>query len=158
MKTAIRYTLSFPSDLVCWLILAFIRVVWGSESEWKDGVWWVRLSEKSWPANTWFEKWGATTFGHGVMVSHKDHNWRGEGLRAHELVHVEQYEQESVQGAIIFVMMASTPWWWTGLIWWSIGGLLEMFTGFITAWLRGEKAYRGSHLEEAARAHGKSDD
>ena len=153
MKNLIKYAFCLPSDLVAWLVLIWVDLVWGGESEWKGGVWWVRLRENSWPARTWFKRWGATTFGHAVMVGHRLSTWKDEGLRGHEMVHVEQYEQEAVQGAILFAVFASLGWWWIGLIWWCLGGFIEMATGFFTAWLRGEPAYRGSHLEEAARGH-----
>lgn len=135
---------------------------------------------RGWPARTWYKEWGATTVGHVVMVNHgllvwADHHEEvhdrvlkmasGEGtllphflpiyytlrLALHELTHVEQYESEAQQNCVVFMpAFAATGHPVIGASLWAAGGLTCMFSGFCTAFLRGEHPYKGSHNEEAA--------
>src|SRR5262249_29467778 len=92
--------------------------------------------------------WGATTFGHGIIFAwdHLDYD----PIWMHELVHVEQFEAESLQDAALLLILGLMGHWWLGLLVAAFGVLTDVFAANITAWLRGEDAYLGSHLEEAA--------
>ncbi len=78
-------------------------------------------------------------------------------LAQHELQHTEQFEAEAIQNFVMNVLavLAGLLWgvtlWPYTLVWWALGGLSAIGSGNITAWLRGENAYTGSHFEEAAR-------
>jgi len=73
-------------------------------------------------------------------------------LALHELTHVEQYESEANQNMMIVMpIFTATGHWYYGLPVWAFGGLTSMFSGYYTAWLRGEQPYWGSVNEEGAR-------
>lgn len=78
-------------------------------------------------------------------------------LADHELTHVEQFEAEAAQNMVLTILsglvgslVGVLVWPWM-LGWWALGGLTAIGSGNITAWLRGEHPYLGSHFEEAAR-------
>jgi hypothetical protein len=78
-------------------------------------------------------------------------------LAQHELQHTEQFEAEAVQNLVLNVLavlvgtLTGAVLWPYTLVWWALGGLTAIGAGNITAFLRGEDAYLGSHFEEAAR-------
>ena len=78
-------------------------------------------------------------------------------LRFHEHEHSEQGEAAMLRGLAVAIVVAVVllalghpqAALWTGLALW-ITGYWRMGASHVTAWLRGEDPYRGSHIEEAA--------
>ena len=118
--------------------------------------------------------WGATTLGHGGFYGpgkSKMLVWEGGDPKLveawvtteeHENVHVEQFEASMLRAlmvatvyAIVFLalghpitaLVTFLVHWWLG--YWLMGG-----ANWLTAWLRGEDPYRGSHHEEGAYDRG----
>jgi|GEM_PF-2983726 len=106
--------------------------------------------------------WGGTTLGHG--------GWYGPGVTGgeekdtkvefHEHIHVEQYEVFSLMGFMIAILVSSVLlahelWMLGGVlggVLWFLGGGAGFLSGWLTALLRGEEAYRGSVHEKHAVA------
>lgn len=155
MKRWIPYITAVFPDLIAYAIVVVLWALWGQRLQWKHGCLTMEFKKDSWPTRTWYKDWGGTTFGHGIIYNYDHLDW--EPIWLHELVHVEQYEAECLQNFIVFVFccVASywVPWlWMVGTFQWGLGALMGAMCGYATAWLRGEDLYRGSHLEEAARA------
>lgn len=128
------------------------------------------VSQGRWPKGWYLHDrktgaaWGATTLGHAIFYGPggRDCNWPDIWTRtqAHEHVHVEQFEASMLGGFIvgvsIAVVLAVLGHHVAGLILggliWSMGYLVMGVGGWLTALLRGEKAYRGSQHEESAYA------
>jgi len=171
MKTKlhiIAYIVALPWNLtVAWPAILLIRLFWGDHLRWETPpapgaggpVLVCELRKGSWPARTWYKKWGGTTLGHGIF-----YNWgliragHWSSLQKHEHVHVEQFEAAMLSALLTSVWvsivvaalghgLAALVLWL--LLWWS-GGLLGPVGGWIAAWLRGEDPYRGSAHEESA--------
>lgn len=108
-----------------------------------------------------YRTWGGTTLGHGGFYGPGitgDEAWSR--VQEHEHVHVEQFEASMLRSFITSliwgtVLLAFGHWiaatvafllmWWSGYLWMGIAN-------WVTAALRGEPAYYGSHHEESARA------
>lgn len=157
MRAILLFILCIPPNIIGWTVLLFMRVIAGKRFLVTHGVLAVELDRKSFFVRKFYtvattEKagWGATTFSpDAIMVN--DGEADNEPLWYHELVHVEQFEQEAISALCIGGVLALLGWWWVGLIWWGVAGLFEMFTSYMTAFLRKEQnLYRGSHFEEAA--------
>lgn len=109
--------------------------------------------------------WGGTTLGHGIFYGpygryDDDPNNTWTRTQEHEHYHVEQHEAAMVgsfiMGLATFIVLlalghpvAASA---LGVSLWASGYLLMGAGGWLTAMLRGEKAYRGSQHEESARA------
>lgn len=181
MKRALLYLVSFPADVLAFVcVCGLMRALWGKRVEWKRGVFWMELDPQSWFYRQLYAKWGASTFGHVILVAADHLEWVDHSpevvasLRAtaitpsmrpthrdivltdqlamHELTHVEAYE------AIALVLAAGNGlWllaggpWWVALLVQIFGGVASFAAAMATAWLRGEHPYLGSYLEEAAR-------
>jgi hypothetical protein len=165
VKYALLRSLCLSFDLLGTLIVLFWAIAWGKKGNrigWDNDVVWATLDDNSWPARTWYKNWGATTFGHAVVFGHGDQVSRAD-LWAHEVGgHVEAYEAMAVSawlmlGAFFLTKALFTP--ATALAVYvafvlTLQGLIGFLGAMVTAWLRGEaNAYRGSYLEEAARAN-----
>lgn len=93
----------------------------------------------------------AITFGPHVVISDQPATAT---LIEHEHTHVEQGEAAciamlaSVSG---YSVRTTLPPWWLALALMASAHLMFHGAGYLTAWLRGESAYRGSVNEEAAR-------
>lgn len=97
--------------------------------------------------------WGATTLGHGGFTGPgvlETGKWLP--IQEHEHKHVEQFEAAMLRAFMVSIFVVLTRWefqasdvaqWWLGYVWMGVAG-------WLTAWLRGEDPYRGSHHEEAA--------
>lgn len=163
----IPYIWTWPFDIIVWLVWVILWAAWGEKLRWEDGCLVFNWKVDSWPARTWYRKWGGTTMGHAIF-----YNWyvREEGevekfepIQVHEHVHVEQFEVWMLSSLIIGLIVQLTvgfahgEWvtgsvlggiiWFLGYAWMGVGG-------FLTAIVRGEDAYRGSAHEEAAYAIG----
>ena len=141
---------------IAWPATLLIRLFWGENLRWEqrpdeilgDGPsLWCDLKPDSWPARTWYEKWGG--------ISSED-GWRD--IQHHEHRHVEQFEAAMLRSFIVggsnAVVLAALGHpiaaLVVGLVTWWAGYLLMGIANWLTAALRGEDPYRGSHHEEAA--------
>lgn len=158
LKRAVLVACCLPADLVVTLgAFLVIWPLWGTNLTLRrqHGSWAVtaHLKLDSWPARTWYEGWGGTTFGHFLMLSPFMKDDRLERLLMHEFVHVEQFEIGCVFGAVVMLaspLLFPIIGYWFPLVMWAASSVLYAACGYATAWLRGEPAYRGSAHEEAA--------
>ena len=159
-----RYWLTYiytgPWDVLMWLVVLFVRAMWGRRLHWQDGLW-CEFRKNSWPARTWFRKWAGVTLGHGGF-----YNWQISGdpgidtnCEIHEHIHVEQYEAAMLAGLVVSViilvvllLMGQAPLYPLHLGIWLLSSKVAYSASVVQAWMRGEPGYRGSHLEEAARS------
>jgi hypothetical protein len=129
------------------LLAAYL--LWGERDSfrWHKDAWFWSLRADSWPRRTWYKSWGGTTFGHVVMTRPR----LSGRLVAHELVHVEQFDAQSLLGLVIaaVLLVLGHPWWLGLLAWVAVPGANYVTAGIVAA-LRGESFYRGNHLEEGA--------
>lgn len=112
-----------------------------------------QLKVESWPMRTWYAGWGGTCFGRLIMLGWKAPDIDRSYVIMHEMKHTEQYEIGCVFGAIMTVaapLLFPIIGYWFPFALWAISAPLFTACGFLTAWLRGESAYRGSANEEAA--------
>lgn len=135
---------------------------------------------RGWFARVPYDKWGGTTFGHVILVTDGGLDWidlqqetidqlasadlsklKGEEhdlawavqLALHELTHVEQFEAACLTAVfVVAALMDFAPLRLWALGWWTFVGLITFFGGNLTAVLRNEAFYGGSHFEEAAYA------
>jgi len=147
------YFAALPADLLCWAAVLAARVFIGGRLRltW-DGLWLVLPDTPSTIAR-WWPTWGGVTLGHGGL------RVTGRRLRWHEGVHVEQFEGAMVMalwfacGQLAVAQAAGAehgP--VLALAVWTMGGALAYAAAVVVAVLRGEDAYLGNVLEEAAYA------
>lgn len=153
LRLALLHLACVGPNALAALILAFVMVMWGQQTHVIKGVAFVELDPDSWLARGPYKMWGGTTFGpHGVMV-----NYAQLGVADHELVHTEQMQAEAVQNIVLTALMSLTTGFGTAtlicVLWWVLSPLTALTAANLTALLRGEKGYLGSHFEEGARAH-----
>ncbi len=157
MKRVILYAICLPWDLIGWAIVLTVRMLWGHKLKWYKGVLMVELSGSSWPSRTWYSGWGGTTFGHSMMFAYEHMDIKS--IVKHEFIHVEQVEAGMVYSlSMALVVFLITGIWWLPLVIWTTGGAMMAGAGFLTAWLRDENPYSGSHTEEAAYAQDDEED
>lgn len=101
---------------------------------------------------TWRPKFAArwrysTTLGFWMGI-HPNH---GRRVVEHEFVHIRQYEDLNVLGAVIGGIVAIFNW-KLGLILWCSSGPLWLLGNFLTGWLRWGDAYYGAEHERSAYA------
>lgn len=163
----IPYLWTWPFDVVVWLVWLVLHALWGEKLRWEDGCLVFNWRADSWPARTWYRKWGGTTMGHAIF-----YNWyvaeetdvdKFEPIQVHEHVHVEQYESWMLASFLVgLTVLLSLGFahnlWMTGAllggIIWVLGYAWVGVGGWLTALARGEDIYRGSVHEEAAYAIG----
>jgi len=107
--------------------------------------------------------WGGTTLGHGIFYGpygRKADKETWSRTQMHEHIHVEQCEVSMMRSFLVGII-AAIPLLVVGEYWaalgiflaiWASGYLMMGVAGWLTALLRGEKAYWGSAHEESARA------
>jgi len=138
------------------------------KNSWPTRTWYRKKDEHGSPQMHPIEKqvelgmwktWGGSTLGHGGFYGPGRSG--GEGIDTevefHEHVHVEQFEValwvSFLYACAVFVHNAvafnAYSYWLCGAIWLS-GFAVFYCCALIQAWLRGESAYKGSTLEEAA--------
>lgn len=157
----LTYIYTIVWDLPCWVVLLLMYALWGTKLHWNEGLW-FEFKKNSWPAKTWYNRWGGTTFGHGGFFN--TFLSGGEGIdtptEVHEHVHVEQYEAGmlraflyaiAVTAVIVYCGHPKVAAITGGAIWFS-GSLMTWIPNWLQAFIRGERAYLGSHHEEAAYA------
>ena len=140
------YTLlltSLPSIILGWLF-ALLTLMLGLSKPlgYRRGV--VVLNWRPWVAERWRY---STTIGH-CMAIHPDH---GERTVWHELVHIKQYEDLCLLGAILGGLLCIVSW-KLGLIVWATSGAPWLLPNFITGWIRDGDPYMGSEHEKSAYA------
>jgi hypothetical protein len=149
MKNVLRKILCWPLFFGT-LVALVVRALWGESMRWDNAVLVTVLSEKSWPMRSWYQKWGGTCFGYGIMLAPN----QGPTVLAHELHHVEQNEAGTVAGLLLGLLVLLLTQSWQGLaamiVCWITFSWFAYIAALIVAWLRGEDAYRGNHLEEGA--------
>ena len=185
MKNVLKgiiWIITFPWDVICWMIVLFFRLFWGSKLWWKGGLW-TELKPESWPSRTWYrykfhgrfiqnptskwgingrwKTWGGTCLGHGGFYGPGVSQGKkiDTSVEYHEHVHVEQYEVGMVRGFLIglfvfgiFIEHFTVLGLIAGSIIWITGFLHTMIPAWIVGFLRGEGAYSGSITEEHASA------
>lgn len=161
----LTYLWTWPADLLCWLAVLAVWVVCGTKLHWENGLW-CELKPNSWPARVYGQKWAGVTLGHGGIYGV---GWSGgDGIdtpvEQHEHVHVEQYEAAMLHALMVaalivgayFIDPLAPP--VAVLACWVLGGAMSYLASLLTALARGEQAYMGSHLEEAAYHDGEAND
>lgn len=172
----LTYIWTWPYDLIMWLVWLVMCAMWGEKLRWEEGCLVFNLKVDSWPARTWYRRWGGTCLGHVIFYnSHvtPDATGRWHPTQVHEHVHVEQYEASMLSsfivGLTVFSVCAASGLVVTGAV---LGGILWFFgylwmglSSWLTAVVRGGHLYVDSHHEEAAysigdeyRAGGERDD
>lgn len=138
---------TFPPDVIAWLAVLLVRLLFGKRLFWRDGLW-VEIREGSFPDATWGRSWSGVTFAHGGILAP-----RAKAL-PHELVHVEQYEVRMLCGFIFGIIFALASMTLAGLVVsafaWISAWPLGYAASLVQAYLRGEDPYKGSELEESA--------
>lgn len=134
---------SLPT-LVLGHLLAVLSLTFGMAKSraWKRGVW--QLEWKPWVAKRWRY---STTIG-ACMWLHPEH---GSWTEYHEWIHVMQYQDLNLLGAILggFCCIVS---WRLGLILWASSGAPWLIPNFITGWIVHGSAYMGAEHERSAYA------
>lgn len=155
------YAYTLPVDLLGWLAVLLIWVIWGTKLHWLEGLW-CELKAGSWPHRTWYKKWGATTFGHGGFLAPGLSGGPGMDTKTeyHESVHVDRYESVMLLafakalavGLTLHFIGRTDVGFIVGAILWSGGSIFSLLCNWFVAVLRGEDAYGGSIHEESAYA------
>lgn len=149
LYTALRYVGTFPSDVLAWLLILAIHVLWGQNLRWEAGCLCTTLKPSSKPARTWYSAWGGTTFGHAIMFNAD----ADPIIPKHEHVHVRQFEYQGMYGLWIgLAILAFTQVWWLALGVWTTCGWMLYASASFNARLHGQNRYQGNPLEEAAYA------
>ncbi len=156
MKKPKRYLATYlwtlPFDVVMWLVVIAVRLTCGSKLQWCEGLW-CELTPKALFARKWGSKWAAITLGHAGIYGPGKTGLAGidTSTETHEHVHVEQYETAMLTSFVVgIIMVLSGSVWWACIAVWLSGWAWSYVASILQAWFRGEKPYRGSHLEEAA--------
>ena len=83
-----------------------------------------------------------------LMGIHPEH---GTKVETHEFVHIRQYEDLNLLGAVIGGIVAFWSW-RLGLVLWCSSGCLWLLPNFLTGWIRYGDAYYGAEHERSAYA------
>ena len=158
-KYLVTYLWTIPFDLIAWMIVLVAWLLLGTKLHWLDGLW-CELKPRAATAisKIWGKRWGGTTLGHGGLYSPGASGGKGIDTETekHEHIHVEQYKAAMLVAFIIAIAVLTTVRTLDATILagaiWVTGGILTYIASMLQAWLRGEQAYSGSHLEEAARS------
>ncbi len=152
------YLWTFPYDLATWCFILLMWALWGTKLHWLEGVW-FEFKKNSWPARSWYQGWAGTAIGHGGWLGYGYSGGSGidTGTEYHEHHHTEQFEVSMLIGFLIscvvvtvLYLTGSTPNWWLVLGIWNLSWPVTVLCSMFQAWIRGEAAYKGSVLEEAA--------
>lgn len=165
MKRPKRYLLTYlwtwPWDLfLVWPMVLLARLFWGTRLQWNTGLWAIVRTD-SWFSRKLFRGYTGITFGHGGIII--EGNEGGDGIDSpveyHEDQHVEQYEFIMLAGLVVSSVFALAVYLDGGTVHWILHAAVWLLSWLVTylcsvaqAWLRGEKPYTGSSLEEGAFA------
>jgi len=154
------YPALLPTDIVGWLLVCVLRLLFGKALGWEDGVLIVDLDPNSWFATTLFKNWGGATIGHAIIVHSVSAEAR-KRILTHERVHVTQHETNALAGLVLalptcvmldFPRLAGLVLPLAGFVW-TMTPWLVYVAGYITGACYGLNAYLGNPAEEAARDH-----
>lgn len=158
-RWALTFLWTFPVDIVVWMMVVAVLVLWGAKLFWLDGLW-VELRAKSFPDKQWGSRWLGVTLGHGGILAAGRAGGPGADTKTerHELVHVEQFEANMLTGFVLGLLCAVTflvdgcqdAALVSGLLVWILSWPLGYAAAAAQAYLRGEDQYSGNHLEESA--------
>lgn len=148
MKYVILRMATLPADILGWLIVLVLHVLWGARLKIQDGILITMLRANSWPIRSWYKNWGGTTFGHAIMLNPNVQDV--DRLLFHEKVHVEQYEVTSLLNLLFAGWLVCMGHYIAAGLLVAFASLFMVLSALIVAWLRNEPPYRGSVLEEAA--------
>lgn len=144
-----------------WLIPFFLPSivlghVWGllllatgfaRDPRWDRGI--FQVTWRDWAADRWRY---STTIGHSMALQPDADN----ETIYHETVHVLQYEDLCLLGAVIAGILVALPnygiSWIEGLVLWGTSGAPWLLPNYFTGWVRFGDAYRGSEHERSAYA------
>lgn len=104
----------------------------------------LRVTWRAWVADRWVY---STTVGHCMAL----HPRRGSLTEWHEGVHIFQYEDLCLLGAIIGGLCCIVSW-RLGLILWATSGAPWLLPNFVSGWIRFGDPYMGSEHERSAYA------
>ena len=147
MRRALIHLFCLPWNLVAWLAVGIVWILWGRRLKLGYGVLSVEMRHDSWPVRTWYRGWSATTLGHAIIFAP---NPRVHTI-THEHVHVKQFEAAMIASWAVGTgtwLLSGMPWLGIGI--WTLGAVVAYGAAVVGAFLRGEPIYRGNHLEEAA--------
>jgi hypothetical protein len=156
VKRPKRYYLTFLWtgiwDVLLWVFLVLFRLFFGKRLFWQNGLW-CEIRKGSWFYKVWAVLFSGMTLGHGGLYGPGVPGGPeiDTGTEFHEHIHVEQFEAAMLLSFVVgVVMLISGSEWWVSALVWLLGGSTAYYASLAQAWLRGEKPYRGSHLEESA--------
>lgn len=152
MKKAMLFFTALPAMAIYLIPAAVFRLAWGRKVHSATGekAWYFLLRGDSWPARTWYRAWAATTLGYAVMICPEHTNDIGL-TRAHEFVHVRQFEAECLASFILALPIAAFSPWAAAAVW-TLGHFAVLLGTYLAAWLNGQRFYTDSVREEAGRA------
>jgi hypothetical protein len=128
-------------------LLGLLSLTFGmtKDPRFKRGV--FQLTWRDWVADRWRY---STTLG-ACMFLHPD---RRLDTEYHEFIHVRQYEDLNLLGAVIGGLCCIVSW-KLGLILWLSSGAIWLLPNFISGWIRFGDPYMGSEHERSAYAQTK---
>jgi hypothetical protein len=151
---------TWPNDILVFLIVLIFHVLWGENLHWNEGPWTV-LRKDSWPARTWYKRWGATTLGHGGFINYGRAGGPGTDTKIefHEhKFHVQQFEVMQLvyfTNAVILILLNGdlgtlelVEKVFVGMV--PVGSWITYFLSMVMSVLRGNDAYKGNIWETAA--------
>ena len=159
MKKRLLYLFTLPHDLVVWVLLLAIWLLWGHKLRIEGMALACDLKRNSWPMNSfhgfpgsgWYSKWGGTTLGHAIMYGFNPEH----GTKSHEHSHIEFYQVSMVSSCLLgLVAWAASGSLCVGFPVWLLGFVSSLVAGWFVAWMRGEDVYSSSVHEEHAYALG----
>lgn len=123
-------------------LLGLLSLMFGiaKKPRFRKGV--LQLTWRDWFAKRWRY---STTLG-ACMWLHPDH---GVQTQWHEFVHIRQYEDLNLLGALVGGIVCIWNW-QLGLILWAFSGAMWLLPNFISGWIRFGDPYMGSEHELSA--------
>ncbi|KKN81408.1 hypothetical protein LCGC14_0320210 [marine sediment metagenome] len=143
----IIYVATSGANLIGLIGLLFMYALGGHRFFTYRGALFMELGLNRWFTRKFYQEWGGSTFGPHMIMVKEDMD---RPLWDAELRHGEQMTSEAFEKIAIGVVMNvfGIPW-WIPATWWALGGLIAILMAMLTATLRGEHPYYGSHFEKA---------
>lgn len=152
IKLFVIYLLCFIPDMICFISLFPLYLLWGTKLRIENSGIWFEFKENSWPMRTWYKKWGGTTLGHCGFYRPNP----VQKIKNHEAFHVLQFEayiiKTVLQLVFLFIMLNITNFIFSFLLTFAIfsNGYLTWLGNWMHSWLRSKKVYKESIHEQAA--------
>lgn len=155
----LRLLATLPWDVIGGGVALLVYALWGRGMRRDGEALSFELAPGSWPRRTWYRGWGGTTLGRviwyapGRRASDGEAGWPVPSIEVHEHEHVRQHEASSCGSMLVAgtALALGAPW-WAALALWASGYPAMAAGGWLAAWLRGERFYKDSAHERAARA------